>query len=174
MILDIIFLIYSIIFLLIGIKSEKKILIIFACISALFSLSSIFADVVLSLRYIPNIRVAIYIILFAVTICIFFFSTMKIIGSIFCVIALSASCLMYNLYKDVIGVCYKSLDERTYAGIYLNFDFVRLLLLITKQNLRCLWRRIILFEDTYVGIMSSLDGIFDYEPHRREYNEEVK
>lgn len=79
MIIDLIFFGFSIIFLLIGIKIRKKYLIIFTGMSVLFSLSSILLCLIFSLKYIPNINAVIYLIFFTAIMCIFFFSTMKVI-----------------------------------------------------------------------------------------------
>ena len=174
MIIDLIFLIYSIIFLLIGIKSRKKYLMLFTGISALFSLSSVFLCLIFSLKYIPYVKVIIYLILFTITMCIFSFSTMKVIGSVFCILILISSCLIYYLYKDNIGITYKKVDWKDYIGTYYKLNLAGSIIVTYYESKFSLFmENEHSFIDTYIGTSLDFDEIIDSEPYKREFNERL-
>lgn len=170
MVLDIIFLIYSIIFLLIGIKSRKKYLILLTGMSVLFSLSSILLCLIFSLRYIPSIKAVIYLILFTVIMCTFFFSPMKVIGSILCVMILISSCLIYYLYNDNIGVTYRNFDGIDYIGTYYKINLGSICVTYYESKFSLFMESEHSFIDTYIGTGEGFDEIIDNEPYNREYN----
>ena len=175
MVLDIIFLIYSIIFLLIAVKGRRRIMMIFTGIAALFSLSSIFINVVLSLKYIPNVRKVIYLILFLVTMSFICFSSRKLKRSILGVIILISSCLIFFVYNDNVGLVYKNHNGKNYAGTYLKFDFGgSVVVTYYETKSRLFMAREYSFKDTFVGILGGIDDLFDYEPYERDFNEEYQ
>ena len=170
MIIDLIFLGFSIIFLLIGIKIRKKYLIIFTGMSVLFSLSSILLCLIFSLKYIPNIKAFIYLIFFTAIMCIFFFSTMKVIGSIFCVIILISSCLIYYLYNDNIGVTYRNFNGIDYIGTYCKINKGSVCVTYYESKFSLFMESEHSFIDTYIGTGEDYDEIIDNEPYNREFN----
>lgn len=169
MITDIIFLIFSFVFLLIGIKCKYKILLIFSTMSVLFSISSILIRTIFALQYFSYFRVAVYLILLVLIVGSFSLYTSKIIGVILTIVILIMSCLAFYIYESLIGVVFKNIENVDYVGYY--FDFI-----VGSFDVTYYERKgpIIIadkysFVDTYYyGIY---DGFFDYEPDERNLNE---
>lgn len=171
MFLDIIFFIYSIVFVIIGIKRRYKILLIFSTIALLFSLSSVLLRVIFALQYFPYIRVTIYLILFVLTVSSFSLKISKKIGVILTIVILIMSCLAFYIYESLIGVVFKNFDGKNHVGIYLDFTVGTVEVTYYEKKGLIFMANKYSFVDTYLGIIIIYDGLFDYEPNYRNLNE---
>ena len=106
--------------------------------------------------------------------CIFSFSTMKVIGSVFCILILISSCLIYYLYKDNIGITYKKVDGKDYIGTYYKLNLAGSIIVTYYESKFSLFmENEHSFIDTYIGTSLDFDEIIDSEPYKREFNERL-
>lgn len=170
MTIDIMFLIFSFIFFIIGIKCIYKILLAFSTIAVLFSLSSVLIRVIFALQYFPYIKVAIYLILFVLTAGSFFLYKSKKIGVILTIIILIVSCLAFYIYESLTGFVFKNFDGKDHIGIYLDFIVGTVEVTYYERKGPIFMADKYSFVDTYLGIICIYDGLFDYEPNYRNFN----